>query len=155
PKGADGKPVKYSIPEIMDILNDALHKQNWMLLRTHNCLCPWPAPDKIPDEMIPQILRKDLDDWGKTEWVNLFVPVRNGKVANVANAIMKILGPNGKAVALPNIKHIWLQGRGGLVKEALQVLDEFEQAKTLTYKCKWIRATIAKEQLNVLWPQKN
>jgi hypothetical protein len=151
-KDASGKPKEYTVGEIFDVLNESLYKQKWTLLRKGHQLWVWPASDKVPDWLVPDVTLKELAERGETELVRMVVKLKNTDPNVVAVDIKKALGAFGEVSPLPALNQLWLQGRADAVKKALAILDELEkgpqiQFQTLNYICKSIRAVMAEDHL--------
>jgi type II secretion system protein D len=155
-KGADKKPMKYSLGEVMDIVNETLQKQNWTVLRTNNFLYVIPASEKIPAHLVPQVNRKELEERGNSEIVRTNVAIKFANAIEIAPDLKKLLGPFGEVTPLTTIGQIQLQGRAGYLREALVVLDKHNdidggtQVSTMTHQCQYIRAFVAEEKLKQL-----
>src|SRR5262249_15283664 len=61
---------KYSIPEVIDIINEGLLYKKFLLIRRETAFTIVPADVKIPPELLPRIRLDDLDKHGATEMVS-------------------------------------------------------------------------------------
>jgi len=52
PKDKTGKPLYYTVPEIIDILNEQLLVQKYIIIRRERTLMVWPADEKLPPEVV-------------------------------------------------------------------------------------------------------
>src|SRR5689334_15169965 len=65
-----GTPKKYSLPEVIDILNGELFKQKLILVRRPKMFSIEPADEKIDPAILPRVSADDLDKYGDTEVVS-------------------------------------------------------------------------------------
>jgi type II secretory pathway component GspD/PulD (secretin) len=157
PRDPSGKPKQFTLPEIMDTLNDALQAQkenNYVILRKPSSLALFPADAKIPPELLPEVRPEDLDKWGKSEMVKTRIQLTTLDAADFYKTVQKLLGPFGEAVALEAPNQIYLQDKAKTLLDIRDMIAQIEmkstngdQASTLTHQCKWIRATTAAETL--------
>src|SRR5438874_6989525 len=66
-KLANGQNREYTLPEVIDILNDALILQKFILIRRVASFMVIPADEKIDPALLPRIAVEDLPKRGKTE----------------------------------------------------------------------------------------
>jgi hypothetical protein len=120
-----GPPNKtYSIPEIIDILNEGLSAQatqKYCLIQRERSFILVPADEKIDPALIPRIDVSELDGRGRTELVSAVIPLRSLRATDIAPQIKKLLGPFGELHVLAdrlivqdtagNLRRIWLMIR--------------------------------------------
>ena len=64
------KGQKYTLPQIIDIINDGLQTQKWVMLNRGTSFVIVPADEKIDPALLPRIDIKDLAEHGDTEIVS-------------------------------------------------------------------------------------
>ncbi len=67
---------KYSMPEIIDIVNEGLLAHKYVLLRRPSSFVVVPADEKIDPALIPLIHLNELPERGDTEIVRVAVPLK-------------------------------------------------------------------------------
>src|SRR5262249_8083662 len=77
PKDADGRVREYTIPEVVDLLNETLMPQNFLLVRRRNSFKVTPADEKIDRSVLPTVTAEVLPEYGRTELVVLMHHLRN------------------------------------------------------------------------------
>jgi type II secretory pathway component GspD/PulD (secretin) len=101
------KGKKYTLPEIIDHINDALLSQppssRYILVRREKNFTLLPADEKILPEQLPEIEISDLDKHGSTEMAIVVVQLKYQVAEEVAPEIRKVKGSFGEVLALkPN-----------------------------------------------------
>ncbi|HXG13179.1 MAG TPA: secretin N-terminal domain-containing protein [Gemmataceae bacterium] len=148
----------YSIPEVVDILNDALLRQKYLLIRREHNFVLVPAggqDEKIPAEYIPRIRADELEQHGNTEVVQLVLPLKSLVAEDIKAEIRNMLGTYGEVVALSSSNELILTDRVGNLKRIwkdLKTIEENEQgqAQSLSYVCQHIKARDAERILRDL-----
>jgi type II secretory pathway component GspD/PulD (secretin) len=143
---------KYTLLEIFDIVNEVLQTQHkFTLLRSEVTLSLVPADVDPPDALVPLITRAELAERGRTEIVQMVVEPRSGLDAvQSAPDLKRALGTFGHVTPLES-NNKWIVR--GVVASLRRILPEFEKVlgpdgsekndHTLTYQCKFIRASTA------------
>jgi type II secretory pathway component GspD/PulD (secretin) len=116
----------YTIAEIIDILNEALHRQNYALVRGKRGLTLL-ALDERPDEALAWVLPNDLEQYGRSELVRMTVPLRTLQAEEVAPDVKKMLGPHGNVAALKKANQLILLDSAGNLRRIYQMLQELEK----------------------------
>src|SRR5947209_12530219 len=60
-----GEAKKYTLAEVLDLLNDELLKQKMLLIRRSGSFTVVAADSKIPPELVPLVPASDLEQYGK------------------------------------------------------------------------------------------
>jgi general secretion pathway protein D len=148
-----GKPPEYTIPQVIDIINDGLLYKKYTLIRGTHSLVIVSADEPLPEERIPTIDRKSLPNYGRSEIVRVIYPLHQLLADSFAPEIKKAMGPFGKAVALVQPNQLLLQDTAGNLRNLMPMIDAADkgtgegQANYLAYKCKYISAHDAESQL--------
>jgi|SRR5262245_56451543 len=119
PKGGQG----YTLPEVIDILNEALMQQKCILLRREHSVVVVPADEPI--EGVPRVRLDELGLRGKTELVSVVYPLKAAAAEEVAREVKKLLGPFGQVVAVQN--QLVMQDTAGNLMRVVGVLIEIEE----------------------------
>src|SRR4029077_5322419 len=64
------KGKKYTIPQVIDIINDGLLKDKWVLLNRGSSFMIVPADEKIDPALVPRVSIEELPEHGETEIVS-------------------------------------------------------------------------------------
>jgi type II secretory pathway component GspD/PulD (secretin) len=120
----------YRIPEIVDILNEALAGQRWILIRRQRSFALLPADEKVDPTFLPRVTRPEgLDEHGRTELVSMMIPLRSLSAEDVAPDIKKMLGPFGEVTVLRRPNRLLVQDRAGNVRRVYQVIKDIDKPK--------------------------
>ena len=76
-KGTDGKAKQYTVPEIIDIINESLLPQKFMIVRRMASITILAADEPIDPIIIRAITVDQLPGYGKTEMVKITYPLKN------------------------------------------------------------------------------
>src|SRR5207248_485241 len=109
--GPKGK--KYTIPQIIDIINDGLLQGKWVLLNRGASFTVVPADEKIDPAFVPRVLIKDLPDHGKTEIVSIAYQCVALVAEGIAPDVKKQMGPFGEVIVLHKANRLILQDTVG------------------------------------------
>jgi type II secretory pathway component GspD/PulD (secretin) len=136
---------KYTLTEVVDLINDAMIQQNFLLLRNPTSFYVVPVDEKtrqIPTLLVPRIVLDDLSKRGRTEVVQVVLPTTKVAVEDALPEVTKMLTPFGSAVGLPKNGGILITDMAGNVIRIQKLLDiEDTAADHLTHKCVYIRAS--------------
>jgi type II secretory pathway component GspD/PulD (secretin) len=151
PKGAN----EYTIPQIVDILNENLVNQNYILIRRDQSYTIVLSDKEIDPALLPRILPEDLDRHGKTELVQVVLPLHSQVAEDTKPEVEKMLGPFGKVVALTRGNQLLVQDTVGniiRIRKTLQGIEdtEKEQSDSYVHVCKYIKAREAERILKDL-----
>jgi RNA polymerase sigma factor (sigma-70 family) len=89
-----------TLPEVIDLLNEALALQHLVLIRGERSFILHPAGEKLPTDRVRRVPPDELHKWGRTEIVMSFFPVTEAE--SLAKEVKKLLGPFGTVSALGN-----------------------------------------------------
>lgn len=143
---------RYTMPQIIDIINEALLAHKYTLIRREASLTLVPADEKIDPNLVPRILPADLDNRGATEIVSVVLPLQMLVAEDFAPEVKKLMGPFGEVVALSKANQLVMQDNAGNLRRILATVkkiesDESGQAETFSHKCLYIRAGAAEKLL--------
>lgn len=146
---------KYTIAEIMDILNEGLLSQNRILIRRDQSFLLAVANEKVDPQLIPRISVEDLAKRGNTELVSVVVPLKSLVAENLLPAVKEMIGPHGKVVAVDAINQLIIQDSAGNLKTILKTIHSYEnndkgQMESYSHTCQFIKARDAEKILKDL-----
>jgi hypothetical protein len=149
-----------SLADTVDLLNDALAREKWVLVRSEQSFTLHPASEKVPPELIPQVPVDQLPRRGRTEMVQVFLPLKTLSAEEIAPQVKqaKLLSNFGDVGPLGNT-HLVVQDKVGNIRHILNYLKDLEGGTgvgdTLTYQCKYVSALDAAEKLKTLLADKD
>lgn len=171
---------KYTIPQVIDILNEQLMSQKLLLVRRTNSFTILSTAGPVDAALLPRVEVGDLPNRGETELVTLVLPLNTLVAEEIVPEVKTMLGipaagPAGgpgapaAAAAAPSVasvvplarsNQLILQGTVAQLKRVIQNLKESEdderKGETYTYVCRFIHPReaekILKEQLEVQPP---
>jgi type II secretion system protein D len=143
---------KYSMIEIIDIINDGLLQHKYVMLRRTGSFTTVSADEKIPPDLVPLIPLKELPEWGETEIVKLAYPLKYLASEEQAPETKKMMGPFGDVVPMVKANQLVLMDTAKNLRVVIALLDDIEkkegaESETLVYECQYIRAKEAEEKL--------
>jgi general secretion pathway protein D len=148
----NGVAKKFTLPEIIDLLNDELLKQKMLLMRRANSITVIGADTKIDPAHVPTIRFDQLKDYGKLEVVKQIVPLTALVADEVVNQIGKMKGPFGEVIALPG-NQLLVQDTAENLRAIVPIIQDMDKgdSDSWSYECQYIKARdcerILREQL--------
>jgi len=152
PQTANG-PVQLTIPEVIDVINEALLEQKYVLIRREASFTIVAADQKIPPEIVPRVAVEDLSERGKTEIVCTEVVLRKLLADEFAPEVKRMMGPFGEVIPLAVANQLQLQDTAGNLRRIIATINKIENndengdAQTFTHKCIYMRARDAEARL--------
>ncbi len=152
---------KYTIPEIIDIINEALLSnsatQKYYMIHRERSFVVVPADEKVDPALLPRITPDELSGRGRTELVSMTMQLKSLVADDFGPEAKKMLGPFGDVVVLSRPNQLVVQDTVGNLRRLIKTVDEIEKndsAKggSLTHQCKWIKAGEAARILKELLP---
>jgi type II secretory pathway component GspD/PulD (secretin) len=146
---------EYTLPEIIDILNEALLNQKYILIRRSSSITIVPADEKIDPAILPRIRPEELDERGNTELVSMVLPLSSLVAEDAAGEVKKMMGPFGEVVALSRANQLLLQDTAGNLKRIKKTIQDIEdteknQGESYSHPCKYVKARDAEKTLKDL-----
>jgi type II secretory pathway component GspD/PulD (secretin) len=148
----------YTIPEVIDIINEALLSgsatQKYYLINGERTFTMVPADEKIDPALVPRITVEQMKEHGKTELVSIILKLRTQVPADIAPEVKKMMGPFGEVVAMEKAQQLILTDTVSNLRRIVKTLTDIDKDESgkgsLTYKCKWIKASEAERILKEL-----
>ncbi len=117
----------YSPAEALDVLNGVLLTKGYSLVRQGRMLVVVNLEDGIPPNLVPDIPLAELDQRGEFELIRVLFPVWNMTPELAALEVQPLLGPQGKAIALPQARQIQVTETGGRLRTIRSIVNAVEQ----------------------------
>jgi type II secretory pathway component GspD/PulD (secretin) len=133
-----GSKTSYSLPEVVDILNEALTSHRLVLIRRDKSFIVVPADGAIDRTLVPSVRIEDLGGRGNSELVSVVLPLKAPVSEDVAQEVKKLLGPLGAVTAVGKANQLVLQDTAGNVKRIVQVLKESDAKAPATGRTKTV-----------------
>ena len=152
------KDKKFTMGEVTDLLNEALTQQKFILIRRNMTFFIHPADEKIDPTMVPRITLDELPKRGRTEIVEVILPIKGMVVADAQEELKRLLTPFGSMVPLEKSNSLLLRDTVGNIVRIRVTLDEVEgknDSDSLNHVCKWRRAQEIAETLKTLLADKD
>lgn len=124
------KGQKFTIPQIVDIINDGLLSQNYVLIQRSTSFTVIPADQEISHSLVPHVAPRQLGDHGKTEIVATIVKLKSLAAKDMANEVRKQMGPFGKVAALTTMNQLLLQDTVGNLERIIAMIHDGDQARS-------------------------
>ena len=154
---SDGRPEPtYSIPEIIDIINEGLQNQNFILLRREASMTILQFDEKgfLNNKDIPRITIDEMTGRGRTEIVQIAVQLKVLQADEFVTQARRMLGNFGDAVAYPTSNQLVLVDNVANLRRVLADVQDIERnekgVKSLSYQCKYVKAREAERVLREL-----
>jgi general secretion pathway protein D len=145
---------KYTIPEVVDVLNEALAAQNFIIVRRERSFGVYPADVPPPPGILPTVDADDLKHRGKTELVRCTITVKTVLAEQIVPEIKKLLTKGFGTVESFGASLLIITDKVSNLENIIDKIKKLEGgiglADTLSYECKYIRAAEAANQLKVL-----
>ena len=139
---------KYTLGELIDLLNERLEQDNFIILRKSQSFSFYAADQKIPLVHTPNVSREELMTRGKTEYVQHIIPLVTLQADDVRDQVKKTLSPFGEVQSF-GTDQLLVRDKAAYVRNVLMVIDEIIKNKNDQYnhKCDYKRASYVAETL--------
>jgi hypothetical protein len=124
---------KYTMPQIIDIINDGLHPHKWVLLDRGRSFTLFPADEKIPPDLLPVIDIDELPKHGDTEIVRTVYRCKTLVAEDSAPEVKKQMGSFGEITPLKKANSLMLQDTVANLKQIKKELDYQEGLERLRH----------------------
>jgi hypothetical protein len=100
PPSIGGMEMTYTVPEIIDILNESLFTQQYMIVRRRASIMVWSADEPFDPILLPRLTLDDLPNYGNTEVVKIGFQPQGVSVESLAAVVKEMISPYGQAFAI-------------------------------------------------------
>jgi general secretion pathway protein D len=155
PKGSVGATQGYTIPEIIDILNEVLLQQKFIIIRREATFMVLPADEKIDPTLVPRVAIDELKGRGNTEIISTVLQLNTLVAEDVQPEVKRQLGPFGEVTTLAKSNQLLIQDTVKSIKNVVKTIDDIEknekgQSDSFSHVCEWIKARDAERMLKDL-----
>jgi type II secretory pathway component GspD/PulD (secretin) len=147
---------RYTISQVIDILNEALINQKYLLIRRDQSIIIVPSDEKIDPAILPRLNVEDLEYRGKSELAQVVLPLKSLVAEDLKPEIKPMMGPFGEVVAMARANQLVLQDTVGNLRRVIRIIGDIENndknsSDQFSHVCIWIKARdaekVLKEQL--------
>jgi hypothetical protein len=140
-----GSTQQYTIPQVIDILNEGLISQKFLLIRRERSFTIVPADEKIDPALLPRLRPQELDERGNTELASMVLSLGSTVAEDAAKEVKELLGPFGQVVPLVRSNQLLVQDTVGNLKRIARTLHDIEDNSRndqdlYSYVCKHAKA---------------
>jgi hypothetical protein len=118
---------QYTLAEITDILNEALTQQKFILVRRTTTFFLHPADERLDRTKLPRVELPDLSTRGRTEMVEVRIPLSALDAGEIRDDINRLLTPFG-AVVLARGRELIVSDTAGNIDRIARTIDALEKA---------------------------
>jgi type II secretory pathway component GspD/PulD (secretin) len=118
---------RYTLGEVIDLINDGLLPNKYVLVRRPASFSLVPADEKLPRHLVPPVRLEDLPGRGDSEVVEIVLPLKALMAEDYAGQVKKMLGPFGEVLALKQGNRLVLQGTAGTLRFILATTRDIEE----------------------------
>jgi type II secretory pathway component GspD/PulD (secretin) len=112
----------YSPTDAIDVLNDHLLAQEFILVRNGRNLILFSTKDEIPSNLIPFVQTADLPRLGRNELASVAIPVHQGIVQTAEQEGEELIGPLGRITALSSSRRILVTDTGANLRRIYDLM---------------------------------
>jgi type II secretory pathway component GspD/PulD (secretin) len=154
PGSKDAK--KYTVPEVIDVLNEALLVQKFMIVRRQQTIGVYPADEPLDPSLFRTVSLQELTgkELAKTEMVRLVYSLKWLIAENFVGSVKKMMGPFGQVVPIEEANKLIVIDTVVNLRTLVQSIKEIEetgdgqgQLLTWSHKCRYVKATLAAEKV--------
>lgn len=113
---------QYTPPQALDLINDHLLRQQFILVRSGRNLILFATTERIPGNLIPYVRAEDLNQLGRNELASVAIPIYQGIVQGVEQEVESILGPVGSATGLSSSRRLLVTDTGANLRRIYSLL---------------------------------
>jgi type II secretory pathway component GspD/PulD (secretin) len=137
---------------VTDILNELLAGQKLILIRRQVSFYIHSMDEKIDSSWVPRVELSELGNYGKTEIVQVIVPLKTLTAEETAPDVRKQLSPVGVVTTFKNNTLILLDNAANLrrILALIQKQEDEADNDSLTHVCKYKKATEVADHLKKL-----
>jgi type II secretion system protein D len=156
PKGSVGATQGFTIPEVIDSINEALlaapPNQRWQLVRREQTFTLIPADEKPDPILVPRVTADELAKRGNTEIVSLVFQLSTLVAEDYAPEVKRMLGPFGEVTVLAKSNQLLLQDSVKSLRNIIKTTEDVEKKEgganeTFAHTCVYIKARDAERTL--------
>ena len=153
------KDRKFTMGEVVDLLNEAMIGQKFILIRRQVSFTIHPSDEKLDTSHVPRIELSELSRRGKTELVQVLLPLKSLAVEDTMPEVQKMLTPFGTVSMLARTNTLVIVDTAGNINRIYQTIQEVEgkagEGDFLKHICKYRKAQDVADTLSKLLTDKD
>lgn len=118
----------YTIPEALDVLNEVLLAEGFVVLRNDRFLTLAALDKPLPLNQVPTVGEDQLAERGRNEFVTVIKRLKFADPATIEPEVKKLLGQYGELQAVPKLKLLRLTDQVSKLAESLPLIDELDNS---------------------------
>ena len=138
------KDRKYTLGEVVDLINEAMTQQKFILIRRQVTFFIHPSDEKLDTSMVSRIELSELPSRGKTEIVQVLIPLKTLNVEDTEPEMKKLLTPFGQIASLAKTNTLVITDTAGNIRRINNMIEEIEKGSgendSYVHKCKYKKA---------------
>jgi type II secretory pathway component GspD/PulD (secretin) len=145
---------KYTVAEIIDVLNEALLAQKHMIVRRPQTLGVYPIDEPLDPSLFRTVSLQELTspELAKTEMVRFVYSLKWLIAEDFAGSVKKMMGPFGQVMPIEEANKLILIDSVVNLRTVVQTIKEIEDQPqprqwSWSHKCKYCKATLAAEKI--------
>lgn len=124
-----GNASKHTLPEIIDLLNDSLVENGFLLVQEKHAIRLIRADELIDPNLVPRVDIGELGRRRRSELVAVLVPLEVVGTSVAVPQVRKVLGPFGGALLFEQDKHVFLQDTAGNLRRLLKLTTDLTEPR--------------------------
>ncbi len=106
----------YSVSGALDVLNDHLLKEGFIIIRNEKNLTVINASQQIPDNLVPFVGIHDLHGLGRNELASVAFPIRHSDPLQAVEEISQLVSPLGRVKPLSDSRRVIVTDTGSYLR---------------------------------------
>lgn len=115
----------YPTSEALDLLNDYLLAEGFLLIRNGNKLTAVTAGGPIQEGIVPFVPMRNIEILGRNELASVAIPIRSTDAAMVMNEVQSLLSRVGRAQVVSNSSRLVITDTGAYLRRARDIIGGY------------------------------
>ncbi len=117
---------KYTLGEVIDLLNEGLLSQNYVLIRRDKSILLASADQPLDSALVPRVSIADLDKRGNSEIVSVVISLKSLAADEFAPELKKLLSVFGEVVVVSRANQLVVRDVASNLRRAIHLIQEVE-----------------------------
>ncbi len=115
----------YPASEALDLLNDYLLSEGFLLVRNGNKLTTVAAGGPIQEGIVPFVPMRQIEILGRNELASVAIPIKSSDAAVVMNEVQSLLSRVGRAQIVSNSSRLVITDTGAYLRRARDIIGGY------------------------------
>ena len=115
----------YPASEALDLLNDYLLAEGFLLIRNGNKLTTVTAGGPIQEGVVPFVPMRNIEVLGRNELASVAIPIRANDAVTVMNEVQSLLSRVGRAQVVSNSSRLVITDTGAYLRRARDIIGGY------------------------------